>query len=319
MIDARGLFSSGFSAAFVLSLLVACGSGGSGGGGATDTSSFASQYCEIFSQCCGKKGYPADGSTCRNFLSQSASGRTYDPVAGDACISELRAASSKPDFCDTGSSPASCSGVYQSAGGGAQPGATCKQDSDCASSPEGKVDCASHYSNGSETRVCQVQIKGKENDTPCLGTRDGNLTSFSSSGSNDAPPPSRGFICDVADNLYCDGQTKKCTRIQDVGGPGTTGGTYACVKSAYCDFTTKTCVARLPAGADCSSGGSNVCQDKLYCDTATKKCTQGVANGAPCQRSDQCESRSCVNGKCEQGGSLGDLGYVLLCGPKTGG
>lgn len=323
MIVTRDLLGSGLSVTFVVSLLVACGSGGSGGGGATDSSSFGAQYCEIFAQCCGKKGYPSDGSTCRNYVSQGAASRTYDPAAGDACIGELRANASKPDFCENGTSPSSCSGVFKSAGGGAQPGQPCTDDDECASSPEGDVECARQYnSGGSETRICQVQIRGKENDAPCVGTRDGNTTSFSSSGSSQEPatPPSRAFICHVSDNLYCDGQTRKCTRIQDVGGPCSSGGQYACVKTAYCDFQKKTCAARLPAGADCGSSlGSDVCQEKLYCDATTKKCTQGLAVGAPCQRSDQCETRSCVNGKCAEGGSLGDLGYVLLCGPKTGG
>lgn len=320
MTFARGLWSSGVSGVFVVSLLVACGSGGSGGG-AGDTSSFASQYCEIFSQCCGKKGYPTDGSTCRNFLNQGASGRQYDPVAGDACLGELRAASSKPDFCESGTSPASCKAVYKSSGGGVAPGQACTEDEDCASSPDGDVECARQFnSSGSDTRVCQVQIRGKEGDGPCVGTRDGNTTSFSSSSTNDEPLPARAYICNVSDNLACDGQTRKCVRIQDVGGPCDGSGQYDCVKTAYCDYQKKTCVARLPAGTDCGSTfSSNVCQEKLYCDQTTKKCTQALATGTACQRSDQCESRSCVNGKCEEGSSLGDLGYVLLCGPKSGG
>lgn len=309
------------SSAFVLSLVAACTSGGSGGGGATDSSSFGSQYCEIFAQCCGKKGYPADGSTCRNFFNQGAAGREYDPVKGDACLSELRASSSKPDFCDTGTSPSSCSGVFKSSGGGVQPGQPCTDDDECASSPEGEVSCERHYSSsGSETRTCQIQVRGKENDTPCVGTRDGNTTSFSGSGSGDEPPPARAYICHVEDALRCDGQSKKCVRIQDVGGPCESGGQYACVKTAYCDFQNKTCAARLGEGADCAAVvSSDACQAGFYCDSTSKKCTKGLDEGAPCQKSEQCASRSCVNGKCEEGGSLGDLGYVLLCGPKSGG
>lgn len=308
-----------FSGLVALGLVAACSSGGSGG--ATDASSFASQYCQVFSPCCAKKGYPSDGTTCTNFVDQSAAGRTYDPAAGDQCLTEARTAAQAPDFCDNGESPASCKQVFKSASSGAQPGQPCKQASDCASSPEGEVDCHLESTSGAETRTCQVQIRGKENDTPCSGTRDGNVTSYSySSSSTDPTTPPRVYVCWVSDGLYCDGNTKKCTRMQDVGGPCTGTGEYECVKTAYCDYSQKKCVDRLPAGADCGQTfASQACQDKLYCDSTTKKCTQAFAAGTACQKSEQCESHSCVNGKCDDSNGLADLGYLLLCGPKPGG
>ncbi len=316
------------SVALVGGALIACsGGGGSTGSGAGDSSSFASQYCEIFSQCCGKAGYPTDGVQCRNFVDKSASGREYDAAKAEECLAGYRADSSRPDFCEKSTSIPACSEVYKKAGGGAAPGATCSDDDDCAPSAEGDVDCASYSSNGATTRICQVRVRAKEGET-CIGTKDGSITS--TSGAGGAPPPKIG-ICHTEDNLHCEsagtstnGQTeRKCARIQDVGGPCTSSSSFACVKTAYCNTTTKQCAARLPLDGDCgtSSGGfgSNVCQDKLSCDQATKKCVQGLADGAACERSDQCESKSCVNKKCEKSSGLEELGYLLICGPKAGG
>jgi hypothetical protein len=306
------------SVAFVSGALFACsGGGGSTGGSASDSSSFASEYCGIFGSCCGKAGYPSDGAQCRSYFNNAAGGREYNAAKGEECLAGFRAASSQPDFCEKGETPPACSEVFRTPGGGAAPGATCEQDEDCASSTEGEVECHSSSTGGALTRICQVQVRGKEGDA-CVGTKDGSSSvSFGSSGSG-GPPPKVTF-CNTADNLACDNETDKCTRIQDVGGPCSSSGSlsYACVKTAYCDTQQKKCAARLPAGADCAASfSSDACADKHYCDQATKKCTAKLAQGAPCERSDQCESNTCTNKKCEASG-LAELGYLLLCGPKA--
>lgn len=301
--------ASGFAVSVHLAILVACGGGTEG---AATSDSFADQYCALFSPCCEQAKRPTDGATCKAFVSAGASGKTYDAAKGTECLEKARAAAAKPDFCSFVDMP-DCSGVYVAAGGGAAPGASCKDDSDCATSPEGKVDCASTFSSGSESRVCQLQIAGKEGAGPCIGTKDGNVTSFSSSGSG-GPPPSRGFICNVADGVRCDGKTTKCVRIGDVGAT-CDGTTNACVKTAYCDATQK-CAARLPEGAACGVSGvsSNACLATAYCDSTAKKCTPALADGTACTKSEQCRSDRCLNGKCESTSASSSFALAFLCG-----
>ena len=84
----------------------------------------------------------------------------------------------------------------------------------CAPSPEGKVTCFTQFdSKGGETKVCQLQIVGKAGDTPCIGTKDGEVTSYSTDSGTNAAPPSRGYICNVASGLSCDGTAKQCVVI----------------------------------------------------------------------------------------------------------
>jgi hypothetical protein len=297
----------------------ACSGGDDGGGSGATSSGFVDEYCRIFSQCCAQGGYPSDGATCRNFYNQIATSRVYDAAKGEQCLSALRTAQSDATFCNKGPSAPECSGVYKSSGGASPPGGACDDDDDCASSSEGEVDCVTSFSNNATRRTCQVRVRAKEGEE-CGGTKDGNSTSgFGTSSTDGGAPPIKIGICHTEDGLYCDSTTRKCTRIQDVGGPCTSFTSYTCVKTAYCDSTQKICVARLAAGADCiptTSTSQERCIDLHYCDEATRKCTLGLPVDAPCQRNQQCQSRSCTNGKCRTSG-LNELGLVLLCGPKA--
>jgi hypothetical protein len=301
---------------FAASIVIACSGGSGGGGGASTPSSFSQQICQLYaSNCCVKAGKSSDPAQCTAFYDAFTKNQQYNGAQGQACIDALNAKASTPEFCANGLDEPACQGVFTapgSAGGTRQPGDTCTEDSDCAPATEGKVECETHFDNkGGETRTCQVQIPGKEGDTPCLGTKDGNLTSFSSSGDQTTPP--RGFICDVASGVYCDSTSHACKKIGDVGADCSNGGQYACVKAAYCDFTSHTCVARIPVGGDCgSSTSSSSCADKSYCDQTTKKCTAGLPEGSPCESSQQCESGTCVNKACGKSSS-GDFSTALLC------
>ena len=177
--------------------ILACSGGSDSGGGGTaaDSSSFVSQYCELLAPCCAKVNRPTDGAQCRAFLGAFSGTYQYDAAKGSACLSEVRARQSAPTFCDDPDDRAeSCNAVFKENGTGTkQPGEPCSNDGDCASSPEGDVDCASSYSGDAVTKVCQLQLRGKEGDTPCAGTRDGSTTSYSSSG-GDGPPPARAYI-----------------------------------------------------------------------------------------------------------------------------
>jgi hypothetical protein len=299
-----------------LATLAGCSSNNSG------ASDFIAQYCDIVAPCCAKAGLRSDGSSCRAFLGAAVGSSAYDSAKGDACLREMRAASSKPDFCDmSGTDTPSCNGAFQGGSSGTKkPGEPCDKDSDCAPSTQGKVDCASTYaSGGAKTSVCQLQITGKEGDTPCGGTIDGNTTYFSGTTSTGAPP-AQVYMCNVKDGLYCKSSFTTgapppvCTRISDIGGPCETSTQYACVKTAWCDFTDKTCKAKLAVGESCNSSAS--CAAGGYCDNTTggtNKCVAQLAEGSACSTSSQCLSNNCNNKKCAPG-STSNLGLAFICG-----
>jgi hypothetical protein len=315
-----------FSSALLslVSLGLIAGACSSSSGGAGTSSGFVNEYCGLVAPCCAKAGRPADGATCRSFYGALTSSATYDAAKGDACLAALRAASSRADYCDHGAPDAdACDDVYRLGGGSGtkKPGEACSEDGDCATSPLGKVDCATSYgTGGAKTSVCQLQLPGKEGDTPCGGTIDGNTTSFSSSSSG-AAPPSQVFMCNVKDGIYCKysysttgAAPPTCTRIQDIGGAcdSSSSSSYACVKTAYCDFTTKTCKAKLAIGEPCS--GSSTCAPGGYCDTtvgSTSTCKAQLPEGSACTSSSQCVTNNCNNKKCEKSS---DFGLSLICG-----
>jgi hypothetical protein len=291
-------------------VVLACSGGGSGnvssGGGTPD--SFTQEFCGFYQPCCAQAGLRTDGTQCRALITLSASQGQYDAQAGSQCLSEMRAASSKPDFCQTGASPTSCSRVYRASNSGNRaPGETCSEDDDCATSTEGKVDCAYIYVNNATKRICQLQVDGHSGDSPCVSTRNGNTTI--GSGQSDVP---RGYICDIKDGIYCDSTSKACKPLANVGEPCTS--TESCIANAYCDFATATthnCAARLAVGADCSKNGS-ACEANAYCDSTSHQCAAKTGAGGDCTTSTACASSSCVNGKCQ--GSSSSSSLKIICG-----
>lgn len=315
-----------FRFAFVVALGVsgvvfACSGSGSSGGGAaaTDAQSFINELCSLYAPCCGKVNKPTDGAQCRAVYGAFTGGQQYDNTAGNACLNEIRAQSSTPTFCDNpGSGAPSCKTAFKEGGGGTkQPGEDCSQDGDCASSAEGSVTCASSYSGSAVTKSCQLVIEGKDGDKPCLATRDGNITSFTTSFGGDGGatrPPARGYVCDLALGIFCNSKTTTCTKLQDVGGECTPFASQGCVTTAYCSKTTSKCAARIPIGEDCTFN-SEACVAKATCDQKTKKCAPGLETGAACTVSSDCASNQCVNRKCDKS-SGGDFSTQLICGGK---
>jgi len=281
--------------------------------GASSRDDFITKYCAEFAPCCAKVSRPTDGASCRVFVTALAP-PSFDSSAADACLTELRAAATSPTFCDSAGSASgpSCNKVFGSAAGTAKPGEVCTKDEECAPSAAGKVICASLFNNGTEIRKCQVQVAGKAGDSPCSGTVDGNVTSFSGSGTvTDVAPMT--YLCNVADGVYCDSTSMKCAAIGMVGDACSAfGGSYSCAKTAYCDSATSKCTARKAAGDACTSF-SDQCSAGNYCDDTTSKCVAALAVGAACASSQACASDSCVNGKCAAAGS-DDLGLAFLCG-----
>ena len=282
---------------------------------------WVAKYCDLLMPCCTKYGLASDGRQCRSLFGSLTVG--YDATAGDACLREMRAAQANPDFCGGGGGnklAPSCEKVFpRSSGGTKKPGDACSTDSECATSAQGRVSCASKTeTGGARTSVCQVAIAGKEGDGPCSGTVDGNVTF--GSGYSPSPPPSQTFVCEVKDGVDCPSTLSstdpppKCVRIGEIGSPCTSSfGSNSCVKAAYCDSADKTCKARIAVGEACFKFSSD-CAIGAYCDDTTLKCTPAVAEGAACTTSEQCLSRNCDNKKCAKAGDLSALGYLLICG-----
>ena len=299
---------------FFTLFFTACSSGDSGGSVAGDREAFIAELCQQYMPCCAKAGKPSDGGACRAFYGGYAASATYNGAAANACLSEIKASSGSATFCETGmsgSSAPSCGQVFGSASGGTKkPGETCTDDDDCASSAEGEVECESLYKDGATIKKCQIRVVGKAGDTPCVGTVDGNSTSFSGTPLPDIPQ--KGYTCDVKNGLRCDGTTRTCVAIAKVGEACTGSGTNVCVKEAYCDSTTKVCAARKAAGSACEQYRDQ-CAVGTYCETTSLTCKTSIADGAPCKSSTECLSRSCVNMACAKQGS-GSLTTAFLCG-----
>ncbi|MFO0672519.1 MAG: hypothetical protein U0235_23400 [Polyangiaceae bacterium] len=281
--------------------LAACSDGGAGtiGGGTASTSdAFADQFCALYKPCCSQAGLRTDGAVCKAFVGVAAAQGSYDPAAGNKCLGELRAASGSADFCGASSSKVAptCQTVYGSKGssssGTKAPGDACSSSSDCASSPEGEVTC--RYST-SDKQFCQVQIDGKEGDSPCIGTKDGIVTSYTTSSSGGAPPPPRGYVCDRAKDLACDGAGSKCAAL------GTEAHRAARPPDRPTPVSRRSTATSAPRSAPGrgaegdDSKSSVVCGKLARCDTATKKCVALDPDGTPCTSSSTCQARICTN------------------------
>jgi hypothetical protein len=301
----------GIGAAFGLSVVA----GMSCGDGAGSASAFVQSYCDILKPCCAMAGLRSDGVSCNALLGAFASPSAYNKEAGSACLAGLRAAASKPDFCQTfgDSEPESCGDAFGNGpAGNKQPGEACEDDGDCARSSEGKVECQTTFVNSATVSKCQIRIKGKAGDQPCVGTVEGNVTS----GNSGLEPPPRGYLCYISDGLRCDSTTDACVALKPVGEACTSSVADECVTSAYCDTTLRKCTERKQTGAMCTSSFSNPqCADGLYCSTTNRTCAAALADGAACTQNEQCKSTDCVNGSCGRDGG-GDFGLTFICGSK---
>jgi hypothetical protein len=281
------------------------GTGGSATAQMPDAPTFVQGFCKAFSACCAEAGLNSDGAQCTVLLLSSVTGQAYDAAAAGTCMAWLESASHGGTVCaDYDSAPAACAGVVTSSGTKA-PGETCEGEDECAPSAEGSVNCAAGYSGSMTIMQCQVQVMGTLGSAPCVGTRDGNVTYFDG---NVEGVPAKGYICNRADGLRCDGTA--CAAISGIGSYCTSSSD--CVNGAYCDYATNICAARKPAGAACEQFYDE-CADGAYCSAATLTCTAGLAAGAACTDSQTCRSKSCVNSAC-QGDEPADLGLLLICG-----
>jgi hypothetical protein len=231
---------------------------------------------------------------------------TYDSAKGADCVKWLRDSTRDYAVClGEQPPPASCAEAIVAPAGTHLPGEACSTVADCAPSSEGEVECHLDIVQSTTTTKCQLQLRGQAGDAPCLGTRDG-LTTAGPVFEGGAP--ARGYVCDLADGVYCDGTA--CAPVSPVGGPCDEA--RLCDTSSYCDASA--CVARKALSAPCDWDGE--CWTGLICDRATGACAVRLATGAPCTDSAQCESSICSSGVCVTGGSDDNLGLSFICVPK---
>jgi len=271
--------------------------------GKSDAEKFADAFCAEVAKCCVQHGLPGDGQMCMLM----SSGTGYNATAGEACLAEIRNEVANGTFCQSGSSSSSpCNSVYQGSTGNKQPGETCQSDNDCAKSADGQVVCASAYLNGAFVEKCQVQIPGKQGDTPCLGTQDGTIFTGDTTSTDVL---ARGYVCDTADGLRC--SAGACVVLAAAGDICVYSSD--CVGSAYCDYSQRKCVARVGNGGVCTGSDSDECVAGNYCDSAAKQCAAQLANGATCSDYSMCLSGTCTGNVC-QDDLLSDFAWGFLCG-----
>ena len=297
------VLSLGLGAAFVVS---ACSDDDS-----SESEQFISDYCSLLMPCCKQAGLSGDPSDCKMILTAFTAGAGFNEAKGDQCIAAMRAASANPDFCsmddDVLEDNGACDDVFDDGGssGSVQPGGECESSSDCADTAEGEGYCYHDYRDGVSYETCMVVADGVEGSAPCIGTRDGNMTSYSG---GDGPPPTMGYICDEADGLYCNYESGVCEAKKAIG-ESCSSYTVRCVDGAYCEGGV--CTAQHPAGGECSSSYSDECVETAYCDDDANQCKEKLPDGAACTSYEQCLSNSCSNDKCEP---QTDFGIALFCG-----
>ena len=267
-----------------------------GDASAVDPAGFWLSYCALLDTCCTKLGTPFDPAQCAAGASKGIYPGTYDPVAGQACIDELRA---NTDYLmctpHTGGAQYSVAcdtlfAVWGKDDGTVAPGGTCTGDQDCKHSLQGEVLCRD-YTAGTTSHVCQLLIRSKQGDGPCIETVSDRYEGFID-GATQPPHPAQGIACFTADGLYCDPTSAKCTPLPALGAACTT---QWCAADGFC--SSGTCAAPLPAGAGCGAYGAT-CVSGTNCDSASNVCSALAPDGGACTSSEACASANCRNDVC---------------------
>jgi hypothetical protein len=272
--------------------ILSCGRGGGQGDPATVTASdLIEGLCTMAEPCCGRAHRDDGGRQCRTGMESMLAAGAYDSYAGAACMAMLRA-STPAAMCEIVT--ASGSPCQRAIGpnrhpGSKRPGEPCTSSADCAASPDGEVECR----EGSAGRWCEVQLRGKEGDGPCIGTVLPRqiVATLEPAGST----PARAFLCYHADDLQCDQAAgSRCVRPKPTGAPCETDA--ECGKDAYCRTYEFACRPLKPIGASCNPEVS--CVDDAYCPLTTHTCTAWLPAGATCCTDEQCHSHQCEHGSC---------------------
>lgn len=291
----------------------ASGDDSRGGGkrsGAIDASTidgFIKSFCEAEAPCCVEGGLHGDPLRCAAFLNSSLGPVQYDASHGARCVAWIEQASRDYTICiASGTAPPADCDLALGTGGTKLPGESCSTSADCASSPEGEVNCSATYSFDMTIMKCQLVLDGKLGDGPCVATRALDGSEFLGGPNDDVP--ARGYVCDQRRGLYCDGSA--CAAMSGVGGPCNEAA--ACESGTFCDYASSTCAPRRAPGAACDSLYGQ-CAAGTYCDDDSRTCATSLGAGAACASSQSCSSLNCVNGTCS--GDEPNLGLQLVCAP----
>ncbi|MEZ4370796.1 MAG: hypothetical protein R3B07_08220 [Polyangiaceae bacterium] len=303
----RGLVRFGLIGALLVSLPVACSSGGSGG---VSGEEFAARYCALFQPCCAEVGIVTDQTACKTLFGYSASNNA---AAAEDCLKQYEEAAKSPDWCQTFSTlprPASCEQAYPQGNGGGgggntgtkPPGAECNTSAECAVPKGGDANCSYDFDLSQD--FCTQYHFAAEGEE-CFGTKAENYTETSNvmSGVYEVP------ICNTGDGLYCDYTTSKCAKQSGLGGD--------CSSSLGCNaddlYCSTTCKTKVPPGQSCADS-SSACDDAGYCDSfGTDTCIARRPNGEACDSNEQCESLYCDYDVCDTNPGLGGLSLLFFC------
>jgi len=194
---------------------------------------FAAAYCDALHVCC------TDQPRCRAAIEGMS---PYREANAPACLALLRAAG-LATLCNEGYEAAAqtCQRVFAGVVASKRLGQPCTQNDDCLLSPQGPVRCAGEPGMGR----CQVLVRGKEGQGPCVGTKSDSLTVPAGGPMSNAI---EGFVCDVHDNLWCDEATGKCTKASS----GACASFGQCGGGYYCDDASGKCAERKFVGAACT-------------------------------------------------------------------
>jgi hypothetical protein len=239
---------------------------------------YTDMYCALLAPCCAAAGRPDGAATCRATL-VPPSPPPYRPDMAASCLTLLRAAADTPTFCTAGvaAAAATCARVFSAVVASQRLGEPCPDTAHCLLSPQGPVTCAGPMGMGR----CQVALRGREGDGPCVATVGGPLVV---PGGDLVGTSAKGYQCHVTDGLYCDDATAACARSK-------------------------------PAGAACTSFGE--CGPTHYCEDGSGRCTPRKREGAPCAVDEECPSTFCGEDNSCRPPPVVDDTVVRLCGGAT--
>jgi hypothetical protein len=241
---------------------------------------FVARFCALVAPCCGAAALPAGGDGCRARLTASTAGRPFRAPTAASCLAALELATGTAAFCTAGYAVAArlCDRVFAVVVASQRLGEACATAEECVLSADGPVVCAGV--TAAARGRCQVKLRGREDDLPCVGTVDGALTV---AGGDPGESAARAYLCHVADGLWCEDATRRCLK------------------------------ARAP-GAACASFGE--CGPTHHCDDASARCTPRKERGSACTVDEECQSVFCGEDNRCGGAPVIDGALAALCGQR---
>jgi hypothetical protein len=213
---------------------------------------FAVRYCDLLAACC------PDRPQCREVQGGRA---PYRAAMAEGCLAALQAVAATPTFCTAGFAAAAqaCQRVFAAVVASKRLGEPCTEEEECLLSPQGPVRCAGVTGKGH----CLVLLPGKEGDGPCLATVGGPLTIAAGESVGGGQ---KGYLCHVADGLWCSEASSKCEKTKGTGAACTSFG--ECGTSLHCDDASGRCAPRRDEGATCDVDEqcpSTICGEDNQC------------------------------------------------------